>query len=301
VIGYGAISGPQPIIVPPQQVYLVPVPVTGQSTKQKGQPKNKPPKVMVQVPPNPQNPIVTPPLAGQPAVPPQQPVAIPPQQPTAIPPMHPGATPTIMSQPVVTPPVIITHAGKNKLHPDTLLRQQTLHNGLAFEKLKPGLRNMQVDVYHGKDASRMLYKDTHVMGKKGFHLTMLGTREPVFIDDLPIPATDVSADFIFYFDFASADIHQDEIKLFDRIIEARKKNKKRIIIMGETDDFGSFEFNKHLAISRSTKIVNALKERGIKDDEIELRIQVRCCRKEHPTKATLAKTRNDRITWVHFE
>ena len=270
VTGYGVVPNPQPVNVPPQQVYLVSAPVIGHSKKQKNQPMNIPPKVkvVVQVPPNLQNSVVTPPL---------------------------------VSQPVVVPPVIITHVGKNKLHPDTLFRQKTLHNGLAFEKLKPGLHNMQVDVYHGKDASRMLYKDTHVMDKKGFHLTMLGTREAVFIDDLPAPATDVSADFIFYFDFASADIHQEEIKLFDQIIEARKKNKKRIIIMGETDDFGSFEFNKHLAISRSTKIVKALKERGIKDDEIELRIQVRCCRKEHPTKATLAESRNDRITWVHFE
>ena len=38
-----------------------------------------------------------------------------------------------------------------------------------------------------------------------------------------------------------------------------------------------------------------------RDDEIELRVLVRCCRNDHPSQMTLAETRNERITWVHFE
>jgi outer membrane protein OmpA-like peptidoglycan-associated protein len=182
-----------------------------------------------------------------------------------------------------------------------VLRQQTLHSGNNFEEIEPTLKNTHVDVYRGKDASKMLYKDTLPMDKRGFHLTVLGIKEPTFIDsDKPLEAAELR-DFTFYFGFASVEIKPEQASLFGKIIDEHRKTGKRIIIVGETDNFGSDEYNRHLAVHRSTKIIDELKNRGVKDDEVELRVLVRCCRSDHPTKASLAETREQRITWVHFE
>jgi outer membrane protein OmpA-like peptidoglycan-associated protein len=148
---------------------------------------------------------------------------------------------------------------------------------------------------------KMLYKDTLPLDKRGFHLIVLGIKEPTFIDSHePLEAAKLR-DFTFYFGFASVEIRPEQTSLFDKIIDEHRKTGKRIIIVGETDNFGSNEYNRHLAVHRSTKIIDELKTRGVKDDEVELRVLVRCCRIDHPTKATLAETRDQRITWVHFE
>jgi outer membrane protein OmpA-like peptidoglycan-associated protein len=266
-----------------------------------------PPKKTVNVPP--QNVYPIPPLmiTGNSPVPPKQTPKVPDQPVYMIPSPTGGGqsqqTP-IMPKPGVQSPqptAIITHVDNNNLHPDVLLRQQTLHSGYRFEEIEPTIKNMQVDVYRGKDASRMLYQDTLPMDKRGFHLTVLGIREPAFVDTSePVEHEELSS-FTFYFGFASAEIKPQQNVLFDQIIDEHKKTGKRIIIVGETDEFGSEEYNTHLAVHRSTIIVDELKSRGVKDDEIELRVLVRCCRKNHPTKATLEETRDQRITWVHFE
>ena len=64
---------------------------------------------------------------------------------------------------------------------------------------------------------------------------------------------------------------------------------------------GSESYNKHLAVLRAHKIIEAIKSRGVKIDDIEIRILIRCCRNDHPTKETLAETSEQRITWVHFQ
>ena len=329
--GQGAVPQPQPMMVPPKQpivappmnVYPLPQQVfTGQGAVPQPQPMMVPPKQPVVAPPINVYPQPQPVITGQGAVPQPKPNLVPPKPPIATPPQNvyliPSQTVTGQGgvparQPVVVPPqvtqpgvqapqptAIITHVPSSNLHPNTLLRQQTLHNGNKFEQIEPTLNNTHVDVYRGKDASKMLYKDTLPMDKRGFHLTVLGIKEPTFIDDGE-PLEEALRDFTFYFDFASAEIKPEQTSLFTRIIDEHRKTGKRIIIVGETDNFGSEEYNRHLAVHRSTKIIAELKTRGVKDDEVELRVLVRCCRIDHPTKATLAETRDQRITWVHFE
>ena len=247
-------------------------------------------------------------ITGQGTVPQPQPLVVPPKQPVQsvyLIPALPGSgnTPPLQQPGGQTPQptAIITHVPNNNLPSNVVLRQQTLHSGNNFEEIEPTLKNTHVDVYRGKDASKMLYKDTLPMDKRGFHLTVLGIKEPTFIDsDEPLEAAELR-DFTFYFGFASVEIKPEQTSLFGKIIDEHRKTGKRIIIVGETDNFGSDEYNRHLAVHRSTKIIDELKNRGVKDDEVELRVLVRCCRSDHPTKASLAETRDQRITWVHFE
>jgi len=316
ITGYGAVPQPQPMAVPPKQtvnvppqnVYpLPPKVITGYGAVPQPQPMAVPPKRTVNVPP--QNVYPLPPMVitGNAVVPPKQKPKVPAQPVYLIPPQT-GAglsslTPGLPQPGAQTPQptAIITHVDSSNLHPDVVLRQQALHSGYKFEEVEPTINNTQVDVYRGKDASRMLYRDTLPMDKRGFHLTVLGIKEPTFVDISELPESEKSGSFTFYFDFASADIKPQQEALFSKIINEHKNTGKKIIIVGETDDFGSEDYNRHLAVYRSIKIIDELKSRGVMDDEVELRVLVRCCRTDHPTKETLAETRDQRITWVHFE
>jgi outer membrane protein OmpA-like peptidoglycan-associated protein len=315
ITGYGAVPQPQPMAVPskptvnapPQHVYPIPPRViTGYGAVPQPQPMAVPPKSTVNVPP--QNVYPIPPLVitGTSAVPPKQKPTTPAQPVNMVPSPTGGSQsprPTVPTPGTQTPQptAIITHVDSSNLHPEVLLRQQTLHSGYKFEEIEPMIKNTQVDVYRGKDASRMLYQDTLPMDRRGFHLTVLGIKEPTFVDTSVSDEPEELRSFTFYFDFASAEIKPKQQILFSEIIDEHQKTGKKIIIVGETDDFGTEEYNRHLAVHRSTKIINELKSRGVTDDEIELRVLVRCCRTDHPTKETLAQTRDQRITWVHFE
>ena len=280
ITGYGAVPQPQPIAVPPKQTVNVP----------------------------PQNVYPTPPkvTTGYGAVPQPQPIAVPPKQTVNAPPQNvypipPKVTSGTGAVPKPQPTAIITHVDSSNLHPQVLLRQQALHSNYKFEEIEPMINNTQVDVYRGKDASRMIYQDTLPMDKRGFHLTVLGIKEPTFVDTAEPTESERLRSFTFYFDFASAEIKPQQEVLFSKIINEHQKTGKKIIIVGETDDFGSEEYNKHLAVHRSIKIIDELKSRGVEGNEVELRVLVRCCRTDHPTKESLAETRDQRITWVHFE
>ena len=316
VVGTAAVPKLKPTPVPSQNVYPIPPKViTGYGAVPQPQPVAVPPKQTVKVPPQNVYPIPPKVITGYGAVPQPQPVAVPPKQkpntpvqPVYLIPSIPGGgqPPQVTGTPVPgaqtpQPTAIITHVDSNNLHPDVLLRQQTLHSGYKFEEIEPTINNTQVDVYRGKDASRMLYKDTLPMDKSGFHLTVLGIKEPTFVDTSEPVEPAEQSEFTFYFDFASAEIKAEQNRLFGQIIDEHRKTGKKIIIVGETDGFGSEHYNRHLAVHRSTKIVDELKSRGVMDDEIELRVLVRCCRNDHPSQMTLAETRNERITWVHFE
>ncbi|HUU71733.1 MAG TPA: hypothetical protein VMW70_03845 [Burkholderiales bacterium] len=244
-----------------------------------------PPTPVVQAPPQNVYPIPSQVITGQSAVPNATPMQVPPQT----------------GGPVSQPTAIITHVGGSKMHPQVVLHQKTLHSGQKFEQAYAAVKDMHVDVYRGKDAMRMLYKDVLTMDRQGFHLTVLGIKEPTFIDTgEPVDAA-TTRDFAFYFDFSSAETKPEQDVLFGQILEEQRETGKRMIVIGETDGFGSEEYNRHLAVYRSTKIINRLKSQGIPDDAVELRVLVRCCRTDHPTQVTLAQTRDQRVTWVHFE
>ena len=48
------------------------------------------------------------------------------------------------------------------------------------EVVEPGIMNQQVELYRSLDAEEVLYKDVIPMDKTGFHLTVIGTRAPVY-------------------------------------------------------------------------------------------------------------------------
>jgi len=287
-IGHQIVKAPPTPVVqaPPQNVYPIPSQViTGQSAVPTPTPMQVPPTPVVQAPPQNVYPIPSQVITGQSAVPNATPMQVPPQT----------------GGPVSQPTAIITHVGGSKMHPQVVLHQKTLHSGQKFEQAYAAVKDMHVDVYRGKDAMRMLYKDVLTMDRQGFHLTVLGIKEPTFIDTgEPVDAA-TTRDFAFYFDFSSAETKPEQDVLFGQILEEQRETGKRMIVIGETDGFGSEEYNRHLAVYRSTKIINRLKSQGIPDDAVELRVLVRCCRTDHPTQVTLAQTRDQRVTWVHFE
>ena len=298
---------PKTFTSPPQQ-QVSPVPgqvMTGNSKVPQKPITTAPPKMFISSPQQQVYPIPTPILIGYAAVPvtpvkqtSQTPSQLPYNVPSVVAPPKSNTVPP--SQQTLTP-VIITHVASSNLHPAILLQQQMLHGSSDLKSLEPHIKGLPVDVYTGKNVHKTTYENSTSINSKGFHLTVLGVKEPTFVDTSPLPVAVKPDDIIFNFSFASAEIHKDQLSRVDKIIEKHSKNGKRIILMGETDGFGSETYNKHLAILRANKIIDELKARGAKVDDVEIRILVRCCRKDHPTKETLADTSEQRITWVHFQ
>ena len=131
-------------------------------------------------------------------------------------------------------------------------------------------------------------------------MSFFGINTPDFKYDFIARPISKPGTYVFYFDFSSAKLHSDQLPVLDRIVDEYKNRANPIIVIGETDGFGSYSFNEALALHRSTVIVEELLRRGIKRDHIELKIKIRCCRIEHPTLEMVKSTQNDRITWVHF-
>jgi len=289
---------PNPVL--PIQAYLIPVPtLTGQPMVPTPQVVNAPPKPQVPVPPKQLYPSLTPVIIGQPKVSISQP-----------------GTHTLGNQPLPgTTGTGATHLLVSGLSGQQVIAQSTGNTGQTSSNIDPRVSHKTVSLYQGKYAQRALYKNTVSMDKNGFYLTVLGTKEPVFTgvaESTPAATkeplandenhTVVAADtFVFFFDFASVDVHPEQLGLYDKVIEAYSSSGKHLIVMGETDHFGSQEYNTNLAIHRSTTIINELKSRGVKDSDIELKVLVRCCRQDQPTEASLIATRTERITWVHLE
>lgn len=191
----------------------------------------------------------------------------------------------------------IVSAHPRQLNPSTQLGAQQLQG----EVVEPGIHNREVTVYRSEDAKQVAYKDAIPMDKTGFFLTVEGIREPHFQlpkAQLPTVTTD---HYVFFFDYASTEIYREQLYQIDAIVSYYQTTGKRIIVMGETDGFGSQEFNTQLAIHRSNKIIDRLTEAGVPVDAIELKVLVRCCRVEAATDVAVAATEDQRITWVSFQ
>ncbi|MGB1464931.1 MAG: OmpA family protein [Alcanivorax nanhaiticus] len=135
----------------------------------------------------------------------------------------------------------------------------------------------------------------------GFHLVDHGIKTPEVRYDFVQRPKAKPGTFIFYFDFASAEVHDDQVPVYDEIVKRYQHRRSPIIVIGETDGFGSHAYNVALAQHRSQVIVDELIQRGIRPDEIELRLQPRCCRHEEATSEAVNASRHERITWVHFD
>jgi hypothetical protein len=51
---------------------------------------------------------------------------------------------------------------------------------LTSEIVEPGIQNQRVELYRSNDAKEVLYQDVIPMDKTGFHLTVIGTRPPIY-------------------------------------------------------------------------------------------------------------------------
>jgi hypothetical protein len=51
---------------------------------------------------------------------------------------------------------------------------------LTSEIVEPGIQNQRVELYRSNDAEEVLYGDVIPMDKTGFHLTVIGTRSPIY-------------------------------------------------------------------------------------------------------------------------
>lgn len=106
--------------------------------------------------------------------------------------------------------------------------------------------------------------------------------------------------FVFFFDYASSAIHSDQLGLLDEIAGIHAATGKRLVLVSETDGFGSFEYNTALATHRGEKIVAELERRGVRDQDIEVHLLVRYGRADPSTEETHRLSSADRIARIHF-
>ncbi len=246
---------------------------------------------------------------GSPVTPPVKVVQVPPRLPNKIPQITTEVTqPSVTTQPpsttqplVTTQPSTTTHWIVNS-HTASLITQQQVSAGLLNNKgVWPAIHNQAVALYTSEHASDKVYKDIIPMEKAGFFLTVVGMKEPHFAKrKMALPEVE-GGDFVFFFDYASTAIFKDQADQIDQIVERYQSTGQRVNVMGETDGFGSYEYNAQLAIHRSNIIINQLIAKGIPSEAIELKVWIRCCRIEEPTLAAIAATEDQRITWVSFE
>ncbi len=321
ITGYAAVP-PKPIVntppmvppkQPPVQVYAVPPRTfSGQGAVPLPQVVVVPPRITApplspprQVYPNPR-PIIV----GASRVPPQQVNSTPglgtsgqgqsPSQPVAG-----TASAQVINQP--------THLLTNNRAGQFAGGRQLTKTDYGQEIVEPGIMNSRVTLYRSHDVKEVVFKDTIPMDATGFHLNFVGIREPVFtmpdrpavkVDHPPETQAETAANakpFVFFFDYASAVIHPDQFGLYDDIVAEYQASGKKLVVISETDGFGSFEYNTALATHRGAAITTELQKRGVEADDIEVHLLVRHGRSDPSTEEAHRASSADRIAWIHFE
>ncbi|MBS1144942.1 MAG: hypothetical protein H6R14_2348, partial [Proteobacteria bacterium] len=186
-----------PKVLPPQKVpMLVPQQPPAQQTPTP-QPVGEPPKVLppqqvpMLVPPQPpaqQTPTPQPVVEPPKVLPPQQvPMLVPPlvqTKPTYKPrPQRPGIPPVLVGVSGQGPNGQVPPSHQLAIHEPNRPMPVTSgdHQGAqvySFEFIEPGIQNHKVEVYRSRDAQEVIYKDTIPMDAGGFHLRVIGIRNP---------------------------------------------------------------------------------------------------------------------------
>ncbi|WP_104748707.1 OmpA family protein [Helicobacter cetorum] len=72
-----------------------------------------------------------------------------------------------------------------------------------------------------------------------------------------------------YFDFDKYEVKEAEQNILDDSIQKAKENHMQVLLEGNTDEFGSSEYNQALGVKRALSVKNAMAVKGLDKDEIK--------------------------------
>ncbi|QQW79572.1 outer membrane protein Omp18 [Helicobacter pylori] len=72
-----------------------------------------------------------------------------------------------------------------------------------------------------------------------------------------------------YFDFDKYEIKESDQETLDEIVQKAKENHMQVLLEGNTDEFGSSEYNQALGVKRTLSVKNALIIKGVEKDMIK--------------------------------
>ncbi|GAA8181370.1 outer membrane protein Omp18 [Helicobacter pylori] len=72
-----------------------------------------------------------------------------------------------------------------------------------------------------------------------------------------------------YFDFDKYEIKESDQETLDEIVQKAKENHMQVLLEGNTDEFGSSEYNQALGVKRTLSVKNALVIKGVEKDMIK--------------------------------
>ncbi len=279
----------QPVVVPSQVPPEPPLAVPPLA------PPKQPSLVPSQVPPEP-------PLAVPPQVPPKQPSLVQPQVPpepsVAVPPQALPQQPVVAPQTVTSVPPVIYVGTQNQItKPGDAGISAASHLLLNSGITEPPQKAHYLDMERALSANR----ESHDKTVDGFSFEVVGIRLPEHHYNFVRRPIAHPETFVFYFDFASSTVHEDQWPVYDRIVEEYGNRGTPITVIGETDGFGSEHFNALLAQHRSEAIIRELIRRGIPTEDIDVQYDIRCCRQDPITPEAIQRSLDKRITWVHFD
>ncbi|UOS16149.1 OmpA family protein [Helicobacter pylori] len=72
-----------------------------------------------------------------------------------------------------------------------------------------------------------------------------------------------------YFDFDKYEIKESDQETLDEIVQKVKENHMQVLLEGNTDEFGSSEYNQALGVKRTLSVKSALVIKGVEKDMIK--------------------------------
>ncbi|AFI06454.1 outer membrane protein Omp18 [Helicobacter cetorum] len=72
-----------------------------------------------------------------------------------------------------------------------------------------------------------------------------------------------------YFDFDKYEVKEDEQDVLDESIQKAKENHMQVLLEGNTDEFGSSEYNQALGVKRALSVKNAMVVKGLEKEMVK--------------------------------